>query len=409
MQYRDYDRERDRSAVHRLWMEIGWISKGEEEKLDRFLQVGKTIVGEVHGEAESLALTTSGTIRYQEEELPFGCVASITTSLIGRKQGLAGRLTAQAVASLAQEGALVVGLTMFEQGFYDQLGFGMGSYEHSLAFDPGQLRISCTARPPFRLSLSDWESVHAARLQRRRGHGSCNLSSAMVTYSDIEWAGNRFGLGYRDGSQGELSHYVWLDTQSGTHGPFSVCWFCYQTPEQFLELLALLRSFGDQVHLIRLTEPPGIQMQDFLHQPLKGRRITAKSTFEQRNHAGAYFQMRICDLPGCLARTHLRGETLRFNLRLNDPIERWSESTGGWSGVGGDYIVTLGPESSALPGFDPILPLLSASVGAFTRLWFGVLPATGLAISDSLTAPEPLLQQLDRILCLPPPRPDWDF
>ena len=353
MKFRVYNVESDRTAVHRIWLEIGWIDRGEEAKLDRFLGVGKTIVGEVRGEVESLALTTPGTVRYLEEDLAFCCVASVTTSLIGRKQGLASRLTAEAVASAAAEGALVAGLSMFEQGFYDQLGFGTGGYEHVIAFDPAQLTVPAASRPPHRLSLSDWEAVHAARLERRRGHGACNLSSEMVTYSDIEWAGNRFGLGYRDGPSGEISHYVWLDSGRSEHGPVFVRWLCYRTRAQFLELLGLLRNLGDQIHLLRMREPAGIQMQDFLRYPLKGRRTTVQSEFEQRNHASATVQMRICDLIGCLAQTHLMCGSLRFNLHLSDPIATWLDETAAWRGVAGDYIVTLGPESQATVGTDP--------------------------------------------------------
>ena len=43
----------------------------------------------------------------------------------------------------------------------------------------------------------------------------------------------------------------------------------YQTGEQFLELMALLRSLGDQVRLVRMNEPPGIQLQDLMIQPFK--------------------------------------------------------------------------------------------------------------------------------------------
>ena len=99
---------------------------------------------------------------------------------------------------------------------------------------------------------------------------------------------------------------------------------------------------------------------------------------------------------------------VRFNLCLDDPIERYLNG-GTWRGVGGDYVVTLGGESHAAPGGEVALPTLAASVGAFTRLWLGVRPATGLAVTDDLAGPPDLLAQLDRVLCLPEPKPDWDF
>lgn len=51
---------------------------------------------------------------------------------------------------------------------------------------------------------------------------------------------------------------------------------------------------------------------------------------------------------------------------------------------------------------------LAASAGAFTRLWLGVRPATGLAFTDSLAGPPGLLEVLDGILRLPDPKPDWE-
>ena len=74
-----------------------------------------------------------------------------------------------------------------------------------------------------------------------------------------------------------------------------------------------------------------------------------------------------------------------------------------------DLGVDLGPDSGAELGRDETLPTLTCSVGAFTRLWLGVRPATGLAVTDELRGPEELLRELDRVLLLPEPRPDWDF
>jgi len=183
----------------------------------------------------------------------------------------------------------------------------------------------------------------------------------------------------------------------------------YQTRKQLLELLALLKNLGDQVHLVEMCEPPGIQLQDLIAQPFKQHHISEKSRFQTGTEAWAWWQMRICDLPGCLARTHLHGETVRFNLKLADPIERFLDADASWRGIGGDYVITLGPDSAAEPGADPALPTLSASVGAFTRLWLGVLDASGLAVTDECDAPQELLGALDRSLQLPRPSVDWDF
>jgi len=53
--------------------------------------------------------------------------------------------------------------------------------------------------------------------------------------------------------------------------------------------------------------------------------------------------------------------------------------------------------------------VLDASVGAFTRLWLGVRPASGLAITDDLAGPDDLLAQLDASLRLPTPQAGWSF
>ncbi|HXG23005.1 MAG TPA: hypothetical protein VNJ09_00510, partial [Chthonomonadales bacterium] len=92
---------------------------------------------------------------------------------MARKQRLASSLTARIVAEDAAEGALLSALGMFEQGYYDQLGFGTGSYDHYLGFDPAHLQISMKTRVPSRVTEDDWKAAHAARLARWRGHGGC--------------------------------------------------------------------------------------------------------------------------------------------------------------------------------------------------------------------------------------------
>ncbi len=412
IEYHPYDPEKDKEAVHRIWFEVGWMAKGDEKEIaaaDVFIESSRALVARIDGEAECAVLSAPGEIRHVDQDLPFSAVTSVTTSHVARKQGLASRLTARAMARDVNDGAMVVGLGIFEQGFYNQLGFGNGSYEHLASFDPAHLRISVEARIPRRLTKDDWEMVHAARLARRRGHGAVNLHPVGITRGDMIWSDKNFGLGYCDGPDGALSHHVWLMSREMEHGPYQVLWMTYQTPEQFLELMALIRNLGDQVRLIQMREPPSIQLQDLLECPFTRQQISERSKFESRIRAKAYWQMRICDLAGCLAHTHLRGDTVRFNLSLSDPIERFLPEDEAWRGVAGDYVVTLGPSSSAEVGQSPALPTLSASVGAFTRLWLGVQPASSLAVTDDLSAPPGLLEQLDWALRLPQPKPDWDF
>ncbi|MCC6730158.1 MAG: GNAT family N-acetyltransferase [Chthonomonadales bacterium] len=410
MPFRPYERERDREAAHRIWREVGWLPPGREEQFERYVACGRALVADAHGQAECLVLTAPGRMRYLDEDLPISCVTGVTTGRVARKQGLAGALAARALAADAAEGMLVSALGMFEQGYYNQLGFGTGGYEHHVAFDPAHLQVPERHRVPRRLTVDDWEAVHAARLARRRAHGGVNLHCADITRSDMDSDGSEeaFGLGYADGPAGELTHCAWCRTTGAEHGPYRLE-LVWRTGAQLRELLALVRSLGDQVHLVKMREPAGVQMQDLLRQPIKHRSVTQRSDYESSNHALAYWQARILDLPGCLARTHLECPPLRLNLRLSDPVAAFLEGEEGWRGVEGHYVVTLGAEGGCEPGEDASLPTLEASVGAFTRLWLGVRPASGLAITDDLRAPDALLASLDAALRLPDPRPDWDF
>jgi len=409
MEWREYEARRDREPVRRMYRECGWLDKGKEGALDAALRGGRALVAEVDGEAECMVHTVSGTMRYLEAEVPAGYVVSVTTSRIARKRGLASRLAAEAVARDVADGAFLSCLGVFEQGYYDRLGFGTGGYELVYAFDPAELVVDASPRVPRRVSPADWRAAHAARLGRRRGHGSANLTDPETTHSEMLWAKEGFGLGYTDAPRGGLSHYLWCDAKEAEHGPYAVSSLVFRTREELLELVALLRTIGDQVRLVRMVEPPGIQLQDLFPRPFRSRQRSERGRFETKVTAGAFWQARICDLAGCLTATCLEGDPVRFNLILTDPIESLLPAKAPWRGVAGTYVVTLGPVSSAEAGRRRGLPTLSADVGAFTRAWLGVRPASGLAMTDELSGPERLLADLDRVLRLPQPKPDWDF
>jgi predicted GNAT family acetyltransferase len=408
MQYRNYDPNKDKDAAIRIWREIGWLHDGKEEAVAQILTEIKSMVADINGEPECLVSTTPGTIRYLDDDLPFVSVAAVATSHIVRKQGFAKRLTAQAVANAADEGALVVGLGMFEQGFYNQVGFGTGCYEHWIGFDPARLRVRAKHRIPRRFGLADVETIHASRVARMRGHGGVSLYEAGMTRVEMA-EHDGFVLGYCDGPDGALTHHLRCVPQGKEIGPYFVPWLAYQNYEQFMELMALLKSLGDQVRLVRMREPQGIQLQDLLDKPFAEQRARWRGEMETYMRAAAPWQMRICDLPGCLADTRLPSGEVWFNLSLSDPIERCLDENGTWRGVGGDYVVTLGPSSGAERGVNPTLPTLAATVNAFTRMWLGVRPATGLAVTDDLAGPPELLHALDAVLRVPEPKPDWDF
>ena len=411
MEIRAYNPESDLEGVTRIWREVGWIDASDDpdEGLKAFVAGYEALVAVVDGSPECYVSTGKGSIRYLSEDLPLSVVTAVTTSHVARRQGLAKKLAALSIARDAVAGAAVSALGMFDQGYYNQLGFGTGPYEYWHGIDPAAIRVPVKARPPKRLTKEDWEAVHAARLNRRRGHGSCRLDSVAATRAEMQWATNGYGLGYADGPNGEITHHLWFSTKNMEFGPLNAWWYSFETTDQFLELMALLVHLGDNVQLVRMREPAGIQLQDLVHRPFRRNRMTEKSEYENRTRAAAYWQMRMCDVSACLAGTKLQGEPVSFNLKLSDPIESVLDADAEWRGVAGDYVVTLGEESSAIQGTDSALPLLEASVNAFTRLWLGVKPATGLAVTDDLSGSAELLAELDRILRLPTPKPDWDF
>ena len=409
MLFRDYEPDRDRDDVLRIYREVGWCTKPEhEDAFASLVEGGRTMVAEVGPSVECMVTTDPGTLRHGRRDLPLVAVTGVTTSRVARKRGLAGRLTARLVAEGAASGGLVAALGVFEQGYYNQLGFGNGGYEHWCAFDPSLLTVSTKPGIPVRLERSDWERMHAGRLRRIRYHGACNIDSPQVTCGEMRWAENGFGLGYVD-DRGELSHHFWCSAKEPEHGPYEVFWMAYRTKEQFHELLGLLRSFEEQVRSIEMREPPGIQLQDLLQRPFKSRQITRRSPHENRMTASAYWQVRLLNLPGCLARTSLDAAPVRFNLTLSDPIEPYLDAGSSWKGATGEYVVEVGPDCHADRGADRSLPTLVASVNAFSRLWLGVRPATTLAWTDDLAGPPELLDRLDRAFRLPVPYPDWEF
>jgi len=412
VEIRNYNPETDFDGVARIWREIGWIESGNEnheKALGLFAEQYDSLVAIVDGSPECFVSTGMGSMRYLMQDLPLSVVTAVNTSHVARRQGLARKLTAQAIAKDAGAGAVVSALGMFDQGYYNRLGFGTGTYEYWHSIDPASVRVPVTPRPPKRLGADDWQAIHRSRHNRLRGHGSCVLDAGVATEAELLWADNGFGLGYPDGPNGELTHLIWFSTKAMEFGPLNAWFITYQTTEQFLELMGLLVHLGDNVQLVRMREPADIQLQDLIHQPFRRRRMTEKSEYENRVRATAYWQMRICDVKASVAAAKLRGETVRFNLKLTDPIAAELDEDAGWRGVGGDYVVTFGPESSAARGSEAGLPILEASVGAFTRLWLGVRPATGLAVTDNLRGSAELLTALDRVLRLPTPKPDWDF
>jgi predicted acetyltransferase len=404
MEIARYDPGRDRPAIERIWHDTGWVNLENQrhaQMLEAVLTAGRGLVARLDGEAECLVTDAPGTLRYLEESVPFSGITSVATGHVARKRGLAGRTTARLVAGAAEAGALVATLGVFDQGFYNRLGFGSGPYERVVHLNPKLLQVPVPAARVVRLTDDDWEDIHACRMARRQAHGALTFSAAQITRADMFEPPQGWGLGFAAPEDGRLTHMLWLRADNREEGPYEVGFMACRDREDLLEVLGLIKSLEDQVSEVCLAEPPGVQLQDLVARPHQSQ---SAQVFCEAN-----WQLRILDLPRCLSRTHLPCDELRFNLALSDPIAGFLSRDDAWKGIAGDYVVSLGRDCSAEAGAEPGLPALSASVAAFTRLWYGVRPATGLAITDDLAGPPELLAALDDAFRLPAPTWDWQF
>lgn len=406
-QIRSYERDVDFDAVARIWREVDWIDSDEHvEPLRRFLDVGNVEVAVADDSAECAVVWHPGSIHYQETDLSLCAVTAVTTGLLGRKRGWATTLTARAVAQAAESGLAVAALGMFEQGFYDRVGFGTAAYNHRVSFNPRELAVDHVPyRTPVRLSADDHVEVHAALAGRHRTHGSVVLDSPEILNAEMRWIENPFGLGYRN-DDGRLTHFVYGRT-TDERGRFQVSIIGYETPTQLLELLRLLREMGDQVMTVTMDEPAELQLQDLVGAPMRDRVRTASSAFKTGIDSLAWLQLRILDLDACVAARSWPGPEIAFNLTVRDPAPSLIDT--GWVGVDGDFTITVGESSSVEAGHRQGLATLNASIGAFSRCWFAVRSVSSLAITDDLDGPAELFTALDDALRQPPPRPGWDF
>lgn len=411
MKFRRLDLKKDLSAVRQIWEEIGWIDRDEEDDakyLEIFLAASRALVADIEGNAECMVTTTDGSLRHLDNELTLNIVASVTTSLIARKQGLASHMTAALIAEAAQSGSELSALGMFEQGYYSRLGFGTGPYEHRVQFDPSQLTVTNKARVPQRLTPDDYKDVHFALSNRWTSHGSVNVFESAHVHAEMGWTEDAFGLGYRNDS-GQLTHFIWGENK-GEHGPLTVNAIAYQNAGQLLELLAMLKGLGDQIYSASILEPSHLQMQDLIGSPFRRQTTTEGNEHEEGNYAEAFWQVRINNLESVLEKTRLPGRPeLSFNLILADPISEFLSTESSWQGIGGDYSITLGENCKANRGHQHGLPLLRASVGGLSRLWLGCASATAISLSGEIEGDRELLSRIEQSLSLPLPKTGWEF
>ena len=184
----------------------------------------------------------------------------------------------------------------------------------------------------------------------------------------------------------------------------------YQSVEQLFDLLALIRSLGDQVHQVKLSEPAEIQLQDLIRQPFRGQRLTEGAADEQGQNADAYWQMRLLDVPQGVGGPQQRDGACVSTWRL--PTR--SLITCAATTPGRVWPATIWCRSRRMarrrgPVVMPRCPLCRRRWARFTRLWLGVRPATVLARTDALSADADLLTALDAAIHLPSPVTGWDY
>ena len=409
---RDLEIDADMPALRRVWREIGWSdSKQTDRAMLDFYAEGETGVALINGEVECAVLAQYGTMRLDHHDLPLCVVSAVTTSRIARGLSLAQKLTARQLVKGQQAGAAVATLGMFDQGFYNKVGFGTGAYTNEFAFDPGLLDVGLKARTPVRLSVEQADQMLGAMVARPRVHGSVVLNLPRTFEAELTMDDNAFGLGYYDGSR--LTHFVWMRAK-GENGPYQVKWMGYENGDGLLELLALLKSLADQVYSIRMHEPPHVQLQSMLKRPFRSQAIAEKGKFYADQNTYAWYQLRVLDLASCLGALSYSGPDVAFQLRLEDPIdsvlaaEDLAVERAAWRSLSGDWVVTLGGRSTAVSATDAALPTLECTVNSFSRLLWGVASASSLAVSDGLKAPSHLLESLDGVFPAHP-NPGWDF
>ncbi len=402
---RDYQAA-DLPAVQRIWKECGWVdSEDEAKQIEPFLSDGVVRVEELAGEVECAVSTHRGVLAYDGADLDLLAVTSVTTSWVGRKQGLATKVTAEALAAGAAAGAEVAALGMFEKGFYDQLGFGTGAYEHQVRFDPASIDLPASYRPPIRLTADDCGDIAAAHRSRLRSHGGIAIDGDGFYQAEIGWTTPLLALGYRDDA-GRLTHFV-VGRPKGESGPYRINLISYETHQQLGELFAMLKSLGDQVRSMVVLEPPDLQVEEILRHPIRARISTKGSEFEATNRAMAWWQVRILDVAACVARRRWAGSPVHFNLTLTDPLGDVLGNSK--DGVAGSYVVKIGDPSSAEAGNHDSLPTLHATVNAFSRLWIGAQTASMLRAIAGIDGPDELISSLDAAMQLPTPHPGLYF
>lgn len=395
-----------------LWNEAGWAQDRTHalEAADVLYSMGQTWVMDAQGSGlAALVSTIPGTIQHGIAQVPLSIVRSVLVSRRYRRRGLALRGTAQALATAYAAGAQTSILGIFDQGFYDRLGYGTGPAHILWRIDPGFLRAPVPAAVPELLTLDDYEAVHRLRLRWANAHGQVVIPDPRATLTSLQMTLPGAMYGWWNADHTELTHAIALTPNASMWGPVRVRFLFFETPAQFRELLGFLAGLGDQLRAIDLPGLAKIQWQDYVELPFARLRMGEGAALDTAPGALAYWQLRLLDLPGALASTSFHGPEIRFVFDCTDPIERYLPADSSWRGCGGTWRVSLGQQSHAEAGDDTTLPRLTGSINGFSRLWIGARSASALELTGELSGQPDLLAALDACCLTPVPNPGWEF
>ena len=272
-----------------------------------------------------------------------------------------------------------------------------------VSFDHASLKVDHVPyRTPIRLTAADSPEVDQCLQRRLPHHGMITLEAPHFFEAEMAFLEKPLALGYHDGDR--LTHFV-AGSLKEEHGPFDIAMMSYETGPELLELLRLLRELGDQIHSVKMIEPPEVQLQSLIEMPIRQRSRSINAAHESGARSHTWWQLRILDIATVVSARHWPGDPVQFDLLVSVPVADHLDPEAGWAGVAGTYTVDLGRTTSAVPSEFGERPILHCSINAFSRLWFGVQPATSLLLMGEIDAPDALCRQLDVALRLPTPHP----
>ena len=347
------------------------------------MDAGSACVTRIDGDAECMVVwRTRPKSDISRKDLPFSAVAGRPSHPASHEnKGLAGTTHRTLGRTRSKRRAhSYQGLSFFEQGYYDRLGFGTAQYEDWIGFDPALLNVPFPARPP--------KTIHHRRLRTRMHQSrlaSKKTNTAFVTFPDPNMDPQRQmrhqerlrprATSTKPQTKSHTTSGAATTTMQNTAPTSSNGWLT-RPPEQFLELMGIIRSPrrsspNDQHE----PAPPHPDTRPPQRNPSKTEWTTSKSkfaTFSRSHRLLAKPHQRPTQMPR--KNTPPRAPTTQFNLQLTDPIDDFLPEDETWKSTTGP--IHHHPRTRILR--DPrhtkkTSQTLKTTTSAFSRMWLGCL------------------------------------